>query len=71
MVLKVDFIVEPFVVVLPIPQLDPPHGLPFEHENHKDHLLHFTAFVRVALVMLLSLTMICSFLVLTCSQVTG
>jgi hypothetical protein len=63
-VLEVDFIVVvPFVVVLFVLQLDPPHGPPFEHENHRDHPLHLIAFVCVAFVMLLSLAMICSFLV--------
>ncbi len=58
---KVDLVVvDPFVVVLFAPPLEPPRGPPSKHENHINHPLHHTASIHVALIMLLSLEVICS-----------
>jgi len=41
---KVDLVViDPFVVVLFAPPLEPLHGSPFKHENHINHPLHHIA----------------------------
>jgi hypothetical protein len=54
-------IVDPFVVILFAPPLEPPHGPPSKHENHTNHPLCHSASICVTFTMLLSLEVICSY----------
>jgi hypothetical protein len=55
MVLEMDVVVAvPFVVMWLVLPLEPPHGPPFEHENHINCPLHRIASIYVAFVVLLS-----------------